>query len=249
MHAVGTVAGLCLVVKPSALPGCCATMVGARRAEIGRRIPDGHTGAGARGRSASSARASKQASTPHPSDAPSKARRNGRSGVAPRPASPTAAPAGATQSMRPSGRRRRMSIRASATSMSATSPRPTLPQPSNRTGASRTRRWCGCATASSCAAWAMQREHRVDGPNPARWRGNLDAALPRPMKVNRREAPSGADRRGSCLRPAFAATGRHERLRPRIHDPDRKPVRCRESCRMGRDPTPTRKPGPSPASR
>jgi integrase len=36
-------------------------------------------------------------------------------------------------------------------------------------------------------AWAMQREHRVDGPNPARWRGNLDAALPRPMKVNRRQ--------------------------------------------------------------
>ena len=36
-------------------------------------------------------------------------------------------------------------------------------------------------------AWAMQREHRADGPNPARWRGNLDATLPRPMKVSRRQ--------------------------------------------------------------
>lgn len=36
-------------------------------------------------------------------------------------------------------------------------------------------------------AWAMQREYRPDGPNPARWRGNLDATLPRPSKVNQRE--------------------------------------------------------------
>ena len=36
-------------------------------------------------------------------------------------------------------------------------------------------------------AWAMQREYRPEGPNPARWRGNLDAVLPRPSKVNNRQ--------------------------------------------------------------
>lgn len=36
-------------------------------------------------------------------------------------------------------------------------------------------------------AWAMQREYRPEGMNPARWRGNLDAVLPRPSKVNNRE--------------------------------------------------------------
>jgi integrase len=36
-------------------------------------------------------------------------------------------------------------------------------------------------------AYAVQRELRPEGPNPARWRGNLDAALPRPSKVNNRE--------------------------------------------------------------
>jgi integrase len=36
-------------------------------------------------------------------------------------------------------------------------------------------------------SWAMQREYRPEGMNPARWRGNLDAALPRPSKVNNRE--------------------------------------------------------------
>lgn len=36
-------------------------------------------------------------------------------------------------------------------------------------------------------AWATQRELRPEGLNPARWRGNLDAALPRPSKVNKRE--------------------------------------------------------------
>ena len=36
-------------------------------------------------------------------------------------------------------------------------------------------------------AWAMQRGYRPDGPNPARWRGNLDAALPKPSKVAKRE--------------------------------------------------------------
>jgi integrase len=36
-------------------------------------------------------------------------------------------------------------------------------------------------------SWAMQREYRPEGMNPARWRGNLDAVLPRPSKVNNRE--------------------------------------------------------------
>lgn len=36
-------------------------------------------------------------------------------------------------------------------------------------------------------AWAMQREYRPEGLNPARWRGNLDAVLPKPSKVNKRE--------------------------------------------------------------
>jgi integrase len=36
-------------------------------------------------------------------------------------------------------------------------------------------------------AWAMQREYRPEGVNPARWRGNLDAALPKPSKVNKRK--------------------------------------------------------------
>lgn len=36
-------------------------------------------------------------------------------------------------------------------------------------------------------AWAMQRGLRPEGLNPARWRGNLDAALPKPSKVNKRE--------------------------------------------------------------
>lgn len=35
--------------------------------------------------------------------------------------------------------------------------------------------------------YAVQREYRPDGPNPARWRGNLDAALPKPGKVSRVE--------------------------------------------------------------
>lgn len=36
-------------------------------------------------------------------------------------------------------------------------------------------------------AYAMQREYRPEGLNPARWRGNLDSALPKPSKVNERE--------------------------------------------------------------
>jgi integrase len=32
-------------------------------------------------------------------------------------------------------------------------------------------------------SYAMQREYRPEGLNPARWRGNLDAALPKPNKV------------------------------------------------------------------
>lgn len=35
--------------------------------------------------------------------------------------------------------------------------------------------------------YAVQREYRPEGPNPARWRGNLDAALPKPAKVARKE--------------------------------------------------------------
>jgi integrase len=35
--------------------------------------------------------------------------------------------------------------------------------------------------------YAVQRELRPEGLNPARWRGNLDAALPKPGKVNQRE--------------------------------------------------------------
>jgi integrase len=35
--------------------------------------------------------------------------------------------------------------------------------------------------------YAVQRELRPEGLNPARWRGNLDAALPKPGKVNKRE--------------------------------------------------------------
>jgi integrase len=36
-------------------------------------------------------------------------------------------------------------------------------------------------------AYAMQREYRPEGPNPARWRGGLDGALPKPSAVNKRE--------------------------------------------------------------
>lgn len=36
-------------------------------------------------------------------------------------------------------------------------------------------------------AYAMQREYRPEGLNPARWRGNLDSALPKPSKVSERE--------------------------------------------------------------
>jgi integrase len=36
-------------------------------------------------------------------------------------------------------------------------------------------------------AYAVQRELRPEGLNPARWRGNLDAALPKPGKVSRVE--------------------------------------------------------------
>lgn len=36
-------------------------------------------------------------------------------------------------------------------------------------------------------AYAVQREYRPEGLNPARWRGNLDGALPKPSKVNNRE--------------------------------------------------------------
>ncbi|HVR54090.1 MAG TPA: Arm DNA-binding domain-containing protein [Pseudorhodoferax sp.] len=32
-------------------------------------------------------------------------------------------------------------------------------------------------------SYAMQREYRPEGPNPARWRGNLDSALPKPSNV------------------------------------------------------------------
>jgi integrase len=35
--------------------------------------------------------------------------------------------------------------------------------------------------------YAVQRELRPEGLNPARWRGNLDGALPKPRKVNQRE--------------------------------------------------------------
>ena len=36
-------------------------------------------------------------------------------------------------------------------------------------------------------AYAMQRGHRPEALNPARWRGNLDAVLPKPSKVNDRQ--------------------------------------------------------------
>lgn len=36
-------------------------------------------------------------------------------------------------------------------------------------------------------AYAVQHEYRPEGPNPARWRGNLDMALPKASKVNNRE--------------------------------------------------------------
>jgi integrase len=36
-------------------------------------------------------------------------------------------------------------------------------------------------------SWAMQRGYRPEGPNPARWKGNLDATLPKPSKVNKRK--------------------------------------------------------------
>lgn len=36
-------------------------------------------------------------------------------------------------------------------------------------------------------AYAMQREYRPEGPNPARWRGNLDMALPAAAKVSKVE--------------------------------------------------------------
>lgn len=36
-------------------------------------------------------------------------------------------------------------------------------------------------------AWAMATGHRERGFNPAAWRGNLDAALPKPSKVNNRQ--------------------------------------------------------------
>lgn len=35
--------------------------------------------------------------------------------------------------------------------------------------------------------WAVARGYRPDGLNPAAWRGNLDNALPKPSKVNKRE--------------------------------------------------------------
>jgi integrase len=35
--------------------------------------------------------------------------------------------------------------------------------------------------------FAMQREYRPEEPNPARWRGNLDMALPKASKVQKRE--------------------------------------------------------------
>lgn len=36
-------------------------------------------------------------------------------------------------------------------------------------------------------AWAMTKGHRPEELNPARWKGHLDAALPKPSKVNNRE--------------------------------------------------------------
>jgi len=36
-------------------------------------------------------------------------------------------------------------------------------------------------------SYAMQKGHRPEGLNPARWRGNLDAVLPKPSKVNDRQ--------------------------------------------------------------
>jgi integrase len=60
-------------------------------------------------------------------------------------------------------------------------------------------------------SYAVQREYRAEGPNPARWRGNLDGALPRPSKVNKREhfeAVAIDDMHGFVLRlRAAAGTG------------------------------------------
>ena len=36
-------------------------------------------------------------------------------------------------------------------------------------------------------AWAVVQEHRLEGVNPAVWRGNIDQALPKPSKVNKRQ--------------------------------------------------------------
>lgn len=65
-------------------------------------------------------------------------------------------------------------------------------------------------------AYAVQREYRPEGPNPARWRGNLDMALPAarcPQGVQGRALRGRADRRGARLHGTAEGGRRHGRPR------------------------------------
>jgi hypothetical protein len=74
-------------------------------------------------------------------------------------------------------------------------------------------------------SYAMQREYRPEGPNPARWRGNLDSALPKPSNVAEVEHSEalpiddmpGFMQRLRCV--AGTSARAHERTSARAHEP------------------------------
>ncbi len=191
MHAVGTVAGLCLVVKPTgARSWVLRTMVGARRAEIGLggfptvTMAQAHESARrllqeikAGGDPASERRAKRstvQRTFRRCADAYIAAHRAGW-----RNANHAAQWESTLQKyVYPRFGDKHVRDVAKADVLAAIEPEwsmknETMVRVRNRI--------------ELVLAWSMRRELRADGPNPARWRGNLDAALPRPMKVNRRQ--------------------------------------------------------------
>jgi integrase len=74
--------------------------------------------------------------------------------------------------------------------------------------------------------WAVARGYRPEGLNPAAWRGNLDQALPKPSKVNKRQHHT-----------AIAVDGAHEFLK-NLRTLEGTSIRCLEfviltACRSG----------------
>ncbi len=188
LHAVGTVAGLRLLVKPSgARSWVLRTMVGTRRAELGlggyptvslaqaieyaREALQGDPRWRRSGR-ASGERSATSSSGPSRKRPAPTSRRTGRAGRT--PSTPTNGRTRSTTYAFPVFGHKHVRDVSKGDVLAAIEP---IWATKNET-ATRVRN-----RIELVLNYAVQRELRPEGLNPARWRGNLDAALPKASKV------------------------------------------------------------------